>query len=503
MLIPTSVLLNDLLRSLGRSPLEGEVVVEKIAFDSRQCYAGTLFVAIPCSHVRQHIVQAIERGAIAIVAEPTLCEEFTKNYPQHLFIDHTNPRLGLAHLAAAYYPEQPAVNVAVTGTNGKSSVVSFVRQLWQHLGFSAATMGTLGLDVGTRSGMLAALKIPSLTTPDALSLHQALHLFSQNGITHCAFEASSHGLDQCRLHGVKLAAAAWTNLTQDHLDYHQSLDRYFTAKLRLVDEVLPVGRSLVVNVDTNYYPELVSHAQARSQPILSYGIEKKALFEARDLSLTTHSTHFTLWIDGKNWGKQTLSMAGVFQVSNLLCALGLLQATGSDVASLLPFLPKLVNVKGRMDLIGTTRKGGHVFVDYAHTPDALQQALQSLRIHTQGKLWVVFGCGGNRDQEKRPRMGSIAAELADIVIVTDDNPRNEDAALIRQHIRAACSQSKEIGDRREAIAYAMSQLDKGDVLLVAGKGHEQGQILEDQVLAFDDRTEILSNLQNIHNIREV
>lgn len=497
MSVPTSVLLNDLLRSLGFSPLREEVIIEKIAFDSRSCSQRTLFVAVSCAGIRQHIRQAIELGAIAVLAEHAVCEELAKSYPAHIFITHPNSRLALAYLAASYYPDQPAVNVAVTGTNGKSSVVSFLRQLWQHLGFSAATMGTLGLDAGTRSGMMAAMKMPSLTTPDALSLHQALHLFAQNGITHCAFEASSHGLDQYRLHGVKLAAAAWTNITRDHLDYHRSMDQYFAAKVKLIDEVLPVGKSVVVNRETDFYDELASHIRSRSQHLLSYGVETKALFEARDLDLSAHASHFTLWVDGKNLGRQSLSMAGAFQVSNVLCALGLLQATGNDIDAVLPYLLHLKNVKGRMDLIGTTPEGGYVFVDYAHTPDALKQALQSLRRHTSHKLWVVFGCGGGRDQQKRPQMGEIAATFADTVVVTDDNPRHEEPALIRQQIRATCPQSTEIADRHDAIAHAIHNLGKGDVLLVAGKGHEQGQILDGQVLAFDDRTEILSILQEL------
>jgi UDP-N-acetylmuramoyl-L-alanyl-D-glutamate--2,6-diaminopimelate ligase len=491
MLTPTSVLLIDLLAAAGLAlPAQQKLIIEKIIFDSRQSHPGAFFVAIPCPQSRQHCVQAIAGGAVAVLAEPALCEALASDYPSIVFIAHPQPRYVLSQVAAAYYPQQPAVNVAVTGTNGKSSVVSFVRQLWQHLGYAAATMGTLGLDAGTRSGMLAALKVPSLTTPDALSVHQALHLFASHGITHCAFEASSHGLAQYRLHGVTLSAAGWTNLTQDHLDYHGSLDDYFKAKIKLIDEILPAHKPVVMNINTAYAADLKACIQARSQQCISYGIEKPAFLEARNIKLSSHEIQFALWVDGQSYGEQRLNMAGAFQVDNVLCALGLALATGTQLEALLPCLPQLKSAAGRMALAGTTAHGGLVFVDYAHTPDALQRALQSLRQHTDGKLWVAFGCGGDRDREKRPRMGNIAAAFADHVVITDDNPRTEDAAAIRQQIRAHCPQAEEIADRRQAIAYALENMRAGDVLLVAGKGHEQGQILADQVLAFDDYQEI-------------
>lgn len=496
MLTPTSVLLIDLLTAAGIDlPVRAGIVIEKIIFDSRQSHPRSLFVAVPCPAVRQHCEQAIAGGAVAILAEPALCEELAPTYPDITFIAHTQPRYALSQLAAAYYPQQPAVNVAVTGTNGKSSVVSFVRQLWQHLGYIAATMGTLGLDAGTRSGMLAALKMPSLTTPDALAVHQALHLFASHGITHCAFEASSHGLAQYRLHGVTLSAVGWTNLTQDHLDYHGSLDDYFEAKLKLINEILLPHKPVVMNVDTAFAANLRVHMQARSQPCISYGVEKSAFIEARDIKLSSQDIQFVLWVDGQHHGKHRLTMAGAFQVDNVLCALGLVLATGTKLEEILPYLPQLKSAAGRMALVGETPQGAKAFVDYAHTPDALRRALQSLRQHTERKLWVVFGCGGDRDTEKRPRMGEVAAACADHVIITDDNPRTEDPWIIRQQILERCPQAEEIADRRQAVGYAMGNMQAGDVLLVAGKGHEQGQILADQVLAFDDFQEIKNLLE--------
>jgi len=491
MLTPTSVLLIDLFTAAGLDlPIKPALVVEKIIFDSRQSHPGVLFVAVPCPTVRQHCEQAIASGAVAILAEPALCEDLGPVYPHIIFIPHAQPRYALSQLAAAYYPQQPAVNVAVTGTNGKSSVVSFVRQLWQHSGYMAATMGTLGLDAGTRSGMLAALKMPSLTTPDALAVHQALHLFASHGITHCAFEASSHGLAQYRLHGVALSAAGWTNLTQDHLDYHGSLDNYFKAKVKLIDEILPTHKPVVMNINTAYAANLSAHIQARSQHCISYGVEKPAFIEARHIKLSSDHIQFALWVDGQSYGSHHLAMAGAFQVDNVLCALGLVLATGTKLDVILPYLPQLKSAAGRMSLVGETSQGAKAFVDYAHTPDALSRALQSLRQHTEGKLWVVFGCGGDRDPAKRPHMGEIAAAYADYVVITDDNPRTEDPSIIRQQIRVRCQQAEEIADRRQAIAYAMDNMQSGDVLLVAGKGHEQGQILADEVLAFDDFQEI-------------
>lgn len=496
MLTPTSVLLIDLLTAAGIDlPVKPGVVVEKIIFDSRQSHPGVLFVAVPCAAVAQHCEQAIAGGAVAILAELALCEELALTYPHVTFIPHPQPRYALSQLAAAYYPQQPAVNVAVTGTNGKSSVVSFVRQLWQHSGYIAATMGTLGLDAGTRSGMLAALKMPSLTTPDALVVRQALHLFASYGITHCAFEASSHGLEQYRLHGVTLSAAGWTNLTQDHLDYHGSLDNYFKAKLKLINEILLPHKPVVMNVDTAYAADLRAHMQARSQHYISYGIEKSAFIEARHIELSARDIQFALWVDGQYYGKHHLTMAGAFQVDNVLCALGLVLATGTKLEEILPYLPQLKSAAGRMALVGETSQGAKAFVDYAHTPDALQRALQSLRQHTEGRLWVVFGCGGDRDSEKRPRMGEVATVYADHVVITDDNPRTEDPCVIRQQIRTHCQKAQEIADRRQAIAYAIENMKAGDILLVAGKGHEQGQILADQVLAFDDFQEIKNLLE--------
>jgi UDP-N-acetylmuramoyl-L-alanyl-D-glutamate--2,6-diaminopimelate ligase len=359
----------------------------------------------------------------------------------------------------------------------------------------------LGLDVPDGFRWTVQPIVSKLNTPDALTFHHNLQALSDSGISHCAFEASSHGLDQYRCHGARLKAAAFTNLTQDHLDYHPSMDSYFEAKARLFTEVLPSSGVAVLNAASPYEPSLRSMITGRGQQILRYGIDQShADLQASISKIQGQQMRVDFTLLGQVWKDVPLNVVGEFQIENILCAMGMGLATGLVPEQLIAAASQLVSARGRMEWIADTPRGGSVYVDYAHSPDALERALKALRHHVgkKSKLHLVFGCGGNRDAGKRSEMGTIAAQLADAVIVTDDNPRDEDPAFIRAQARVGCPHSKEMADRREAIHAGISQLKKGDILLVAGKGHEQGQIIGDRVIPFDDRSEILSTL----NIRE-
>jgi UDP-N-acetylmuramoyl-L-alanyl-D-glutamate--2,6-diaminopimelate ligase len=402
---------------------------------------------------------------------------------QAALITDDDPRRRLALMAARFYDMQPRTIAAVTGTNGKTSVASFTRQIWQRLGHEAASLGTLGL-VPPRPDAPQ-----SLTTPDPVELHRCLAALAKDGIDHLVMEASSHGLDQRRLDGVAIGAAAFTNLTRDHLDYHGGMDAYLAAKRRLFGELLDVEGTAVLNADDPASTGLAAACAARGLRVLTYGTQ------GRDLRLlhqrpTQRGQRLTLEIDGRRH-EVSLLLAGTFQAANVLAALGLVLATGAQTPGALDraldVLGGLEGVPGRLEPVGRTPAGGEVYVDYAHTPDALQTVLQALRPHASARLHVLFGCGGDRDPGKRPMMGEIAARLADAVIVTDDNPRSEDPATIRRAILAAAPRAEEIGDRGEAIARAVATLSAGDVLVIAGKGHESGQIVGDRVLPFDDR----------------
>jgi UDP-N-acetylmuramoyl-L-alanyl-D-glutamate--2,6-diaminopimelate ligase len=333
------------------------------------------------------------------------------------------------------------------------------------------------------------LQLPSLTTLDSISLHKTLNNLSQKGVSHFAFEASSHGLDQYRLHAVDLKAAAFTNFTQDHLDYHLTMEDYFLAKTKLFREVLPSQKTAVLNQDSPYFDRLQKICLERPQKILSYSLKSSADLSIQNIHQHDCFIEFDLNILGQHYLSQRVNLVGRFQLENLLCALGLVIATEAPLNKLIEALPLLSAVKGRMELVGFYNKAA-IYVDYSHKPDALKTALENLRLHTKGNLWVVFGCGGNRDALKRPKMGAIASQYADYVVVTDDNPRFEDAETIRQQILTACPQAQEIGNRRQAIHSTIAQLGEGDVLLIAGKGHETGQIVGHTVHPFDDKTEV-------------
>jgi UDP-N-acetylmuramoyl-L-alanyl-D-glutamate--2,6-diaminopimelate ligase len=445
--------------------------------DSRKAAPGFLFAALQGASAdgRRYIADAVARGAVAVLAADDTRLDSGVTVP--LFTD-ANPRLQYARMAARFHAPQPRTVAAVTGTNGKSSSAEFVRQIWAATGRPAATLGTLGLVAPghVRSG--------GLTTPDPVDLHADLQALAREGVQHVAIEASSHGLDQYRLDGLKVSAAAFTNLTRDHLDYHGTMERYFDAKARLFGELLVPGGAAVVNLDDPYGAELAARAKKRGATLYTYGRAGKEL-RLIDTRALPHGQVLKLEILGRRVETQ-LPLIGEFQTLNALAALGLALGTSIPVNDAVPVLATLTGARGRMEHAANLPNGASIFVDYAHTPDALERVLLAMRPHAGNRLVVVFGCGGDRDKGKRPLMGGLAMRLADVAIVTDDNPRTEDAAQIRRAVLAGARGAREIADREKAIFAAVSELKAGDILVIAGKGHEQGQIVGKDVLPFDD-----------------
>jgi UDP-N-acetylmuramoyl-L-alanyl-D-glutamate--2,6-diaminopimelate ligase len=473
----TRIELRDLLGPDAQAP--AGIVVTGLTADSREVRAGDLFFALAGSRAdgSRFAAEAAKRGAIAIVGESERPADLPADIP---YIRIGDARSLLARGAAKLFARQPATVVAVTGTNGKTSVASFTRQIWTAVGRQAASIGTLG--VTTPKGEIKG----SLTTPDPVALHGLLDRLAGEGVTHLSMEASSHGLDQRRLDGVHLAAGAFTNLTRDHLDYHKTLEAYRAAKLRLFDTLLPAGAAAVVNADS---PEAgVIGAIASKRGLRLFGVGKTG----KDLQLTGMKRDgFTEILSVKAEGKDhrvKFPLVGEFQISNALIAAGLAIVTGTSAADALAALEDLRGATGRLELVGE-KKGAPIFVDYAHTPDALANALDALRPYAK-RLIVLFGCGGDRDPGKRPLMGEVAIRRADRVYITDDNPRGENPAAIRKAILVAAPGAIEIGDRAAAIGQAVADLAPGDVLLVAGKGHETGQIVGERVLPFSDHQEV-------------
>ena len=453
-----------------------------VTADSRAVVPGDLFAALPGSRAdgRAFIADAVKRGAVAVLALQGT--SWPQGVPRRPIIMDPEPRQCLAQIAAVLAGPQPATVAAVTGTNGKTSVVEFTRQLWASTGAKAASLGTLGLIApGFDPG-------PGLTTPDPISLAETLAGLARHGIDRTAIEASSHGLDQFRLDGVRLAAAAFTNLTRDHLDYHGTLDAYRQAKLRLFEELLPAGAPAIAHADMEpaTLEALRAIASRRGLDFRTVG-EQGDWFRLVEAHPRPDGQDLSVMVDGqvRSIG---LALPGRFQADNVLVAAALTEALG--MTGVLDRLSVLRGVRGRMERAALLPNGAAAYVDFAHTPDALERLLTALRPHTTGRLHVVFGAGGDRDRGKRPLMGQMAARLADFAIVTDDNPRSEDPASIRTAIMAACPDAREIGDRAKAIETALNDLSSGDVLVVAGKGHEQGQIVGGTVLPFDDVTVI-------------
>lgn len=471
------------LQNLGLTAANGQnPQITHLAVDSRDVIEGTLFAALPGSRVHggEFIQYALRMGAAAILTDAKgaqiAAEELASSGAALVITD--DPRQSLAYTAALFFGSQPTVMTAVTGTNGKTSVSTFVRQIWNLLDLPAVNLGTTGVEGSFRAPL-------AHTTPEPITLHRTLAAAAEAGITHGAMEASSHGLDQRRLDGVHISAAGFTNFTQDHLDYHGTFDAYFNAKMGLFARVLSDDGVAVVNLDDPKGTEVVQIAQDAGHEVIGVGrrdgvdLQLKAQrFDGtgQDLLFTWHERPF----------QARLNLIGGFQAENVLLAAGLVIASGEDPVRVFDTLKDLQTVHGRMQLAATRANGASVFVDYAHTPDAVETALQAMRPHVMGRLVAIVGAGGDRDQTKRPLMGKAAAENADLVFVTDDNPRSEDPAVIRQMVLQGAPDAIEVADRAEAILRAVDSLGPGDALLIAGKGHETGQIVGDTVYPFDD-----------------
>ena len=457
-------------------PVDPEIT--GVTADSRKAGPGVLFAALPGSRVdgRSFIPAALAAGAAAVLAP-----EDINGLP--VPVVHASDLRRLYALASkALYGVQPKVCVAVTGTNGKTSIAVFCRQVFEALGRHSASMGTLGVRAGAEQ-----LTPPGLTTPDASDVAALMADLAGRGVTHLALEASSHGIDQRRLDGVQLTAAGFTNLSQDHLDYHGTMGCYRAAKLRLFETLLPRGGTAVLNADSEAFPEFASAALMAGQSIFSVGEDGQGL-QLMGRTPLPEGQRLKIHHDGRTH-ELLLPLAGAFQASNALVAAGLCIAAGESAEAVFGALEHIQGAPGRLQRVGAGPRGGEAYVDYAHTPDGLETVLAALRPHTRGRLVAVFGAGGDRDRGKRPLMGEVASRLADVAIVTDDNPRGEEPAAIRAAVLAGAPGAREIGDRREAIAAACALLRDGDVLVVAGKGHEQGQIIGDVVHPFDDVAE--------------
>jgi UDP-N-acetylmuramoyl-L-alanyl-D-glutamate--2,6-diaminopimelate ligase len=466
-------------------PQAGAAVVMGLAVDSRAVKPGDLFFALAGSKTDgfSFIDAAISAGAVAIAGDHR--PQDTLRVP---FVTTPNPRRALAQAAAKFYPRQPATIAAVTGTSGKTSVAAFTRQIWQRLGHASASIGTIGLVSPKRT------VYGSLTTPDPIALHRQLDEIAGEGVTHLAFEASSHGLDQFRLDGVRVSAGGFTNLTRDHMDYHPDVAHYLAAKLRLFD-LVAAGGAAVISADHDCSQAVIDAARARRLRIIAVGSKGDGAGEGIRL-IAAEIDGFAQKLKLEHRGRShavRLPLVGAFQIENALVAAGLAIGTGSEPHAAFASLEHLEGAKGRLERVGESN-GAPIFVDYAHKPDALAKALQALRPYARRKLVVVFGAGGDRDAGKRPLMGAIATENADGVIVTDDNPRSENPTAIRAAILSAARGARDIGDRTEAIRTAIAGLQPGDALLIAGKGHETGQIVGDRTLPFSDHDAVAAAL---------
>ncbi len=455
-----------------------DVAIAGLTADSRKVAPGFLFAALQgvAAHGRDFVAQARANGAVAVLSAGDLGAD--PGVP-HVVAD--NPRRAFALAASAFYPRRPQTLVAVTGTNGKSSTVDFLRQIWAHAGKRAASLGTLGaiapggvIDLGH-------------TTPDPAAVHATLTQLADDGVTHLAMEASSHGLEQHRIDGITFAAGAFTNLTQDHLDYHRDMDAYRAAKMKLWALVRDGGIA-VINADAAEGEAFEQGAKARELDIVLCGWRAPREGALKIVEILPRPASQTMILRWNNEESEVeLPLIGEFQALNAVCAATLALALGERPENVWAGMATLKPVKGRMEHVGQSKSGGHVFVDYAHTPDGLDVLLRAARPHAPGRIIAVFGCGGDRDADKRAKMGAIAARHADVVIVTDDNPRNEDAAAIRAQVLKTAPGATEIGDRAQAIREAISMLKQGDAVLIAGKGHETGQIIKGVSHPFSDQ----------------
>ena len=462
----------------------GGIDIAGVSSDSRESGAGSLFFAVPGSKAdgAAYAADAAARGAAAVVAV-TGAVRNGLNIP---LIEVDDPRRALALSAARFFGSQPRTMVAVTGTSGKTSVVSFARQIWESAGLAAASIGTTGVVSPGRN------EYGSLTTPDPVALHRLLADLANSGVTHAAMEASSHGLDQRRLDGVSLSAGAFTNLGRDHMDYHPTVEHYHRSKLRLFDTLLATGAPAIIFADDPWSDPTRKAAEAAGLNVLTVG-RHGSFLQLKRVEHERFRQRAEIVADG-DIHEVDLPLAGDFQIFNALVAAGLAISTGTPATVALKALERLKGAPGRLDLVGTASNGAPVYVDYAHKPDALENVLASVRPFTTGRVVIVFGCGGDRDRGKRPIMGEIATRLADIAIVTDDNPRSEVPAEIRASILSAAPGAVEIADRRMAIHHAVSILQPGDTLIVAGKGHEEGQTIGTETFPFSDHEEVRNAL---------
>ncbi|WP_442680289.1 UDP-N-acetylmuramoyl-L-alanyl-D-glutamate--2,6-diaminopimelate ligase [Sphingomonas sp. ASY06-1R] len=448
--------------------------VTGFAIDSRKVAPGTVFGAFrgTVSNGEDYIPSAIAAGAVAVYARPEAVVEGA------VHVADAEPRRAFAYAAAKFFAPFPDHVVAVTGTNGKTSTVELTRQLWRMSGFHAASIGTLGVTTADDSVSTG------LTTPDIATFLSNMAGLRREGVSHAAFEASSHGLSQFRTEGLPVHAAAFTNLSRDHLDYHGTMEAYLEAKLRLFSEVVAADGAAVVWMDDPASTRVAEIARERGLRLISLGTKGETL-RIVDRQPTQLGQTLTIDADGKTH-QVKLPLIGAYQAANALTAAGLVLATGGETGDILARLARVQPVRGRLERAAISRAGAPIYVDYAHTPDGLEAAIQALRPHTAGRLIVLFGAGGDRDRGKRPLMGEVATRLADHVIVTDDNPRSENPAFIRREVLAGAPEAIEIDGRREAIAAAIADAGGNDIVLLAGKGHEQGQIVGDRVLPFDD-----------------
>jgi UDP-N-acetylmuramoyl-L-alanyl-D-glutamate--2,6-diaminopimelate ligase len=481
------VRLQDLCVSAVASGTFASELVTGLTADSRDVRPGYLFAALSGTKTdgARFIADAVKRGAVAILIGDGICVDLPDAVQ---LIRDPNPRRRLALMAARFYSAQPEIVAAVTGTNGKTSVVSFLRQIWEKSGHAAASLGTTGIMFRGATEPLAH------TTPDPVAVHAKIADLTERGVNHLAIEASSHGLAQYRLDGVRLAAGAFTNISRDHLDYHPGFADYFRAKMRLFTELLQPGQPAVIDADTTAGEEAAEIARARGLKLITVGRRGDTL-----RLIESGRDGFGQRLRIRHEGEEReifLPLAGDFQASNVLVTFGLALATGVPAEQAFVAAEKLQGAKGRLEMVAHAPGGGPIFIDYAHTPAALENAIAALRPYVTGKLHVIFGCGGDRDKGKRPEMGAIATRLAERVYVTDDNPRSEDAAAIRAEILVAGPGAVEIGDRHEAIAAAIAAMGPGDLLLVAGKGHETGQIVGDAVIPYSDHDAVAEILKN-------
>ncbi len=461
-----------------------------VTSDSRKVEAGYVFAAIPgvTQNGERFIPDAIQKGALGILCRKDWQGQLPAQV-QRIAVE--NPRLGLSQLAAAYYAPMPRHIMVITGTDGKTSTAEFCRQLLEGGGHKAATLGTLGLNC---THYTAAQAFPN-TTPDPVILHQHLQSLALAGVQHVAMEASSHGLHQYRLDGIVPEAVAFTTLGSDHADYHPTPEDYFNAKARLFRELAPSGATAVLNADDAHIMTLASECAAKGLKIYGFGKKGKE-FTVRKAIPMAQGIAATINVMGSEWSG-VVPLYGTFQLMNVLAAAACVWPHLGHAERFFSLLPAMMGVRGRLEKVAELPQGQPIFVDYAHTAQALEKILHSLRPHTAGKLMVVFGCGGDRDRTKRPEMGKVAAQLADAVVITDDNPRSEAPSVIRAEILAACPGAAEIGDREEAIRYALCHLNAGDVLVVAGKGHETTQIIGSKTLEFNDAEVIRSCIMEI------